>query len=461
MGAAGAAGAPGGEGAPGAAGAPGLEDAAGAPPATGRRLLVIADSDSYVKWGAAFADRLPGGWTAELVVVQTPVRPSPRQLRVALAGTVFAAERVPVIGLDELPGRLARDRPDAVLLALRGPLVRIVAPIVARGPGRPVLVSGFPGLTIPAERKAIVYREQVDLIVLHSRREVRAFRANAEELGIDVEFGLATLAFLQGGRAADAAASEPGADLVFAAQAKVPAERDDRVRLLGWLADAARRRPSRRVVIKVRARRGEAQTHAEAFDYAELLDDPDVRRALGGSLPPNLVVEDGPMADHLAHAAGLVTVSSTAALEAVASGLPTLVIDEFGVTPKLINTVFEGSGLFGGAGEIADWKFRRPADEWLADNYFHGGEHDDWAVRLDELLDRRAAGELPLRTRAYNLSGGALRRAFERKRMLGEHDRSLAGTAAMVVAIPTRWAVRRARRVRALLVAPRTGLVEV
>ena len=425
------------------------------PPSTGRRLLVIADSDSYVKWGAAFASRLPAGWSAELVVLQSPVHPSARQLRAALAGTAFTAEAVPTIRLDELPERLAAGRPDAVLLALRGPLVRVVAPIAARGPNRPVLVSGFPGLTIPAERKAIVYREQVDLIVLHSRREVRAFRANAIELGIAVEFGLATLAFLQGGRAADAAADGQRTDLVFAAQAKVPAARDDRVRLLGWLAAAARRHPSRRVVVKVRARRGEAQTHAEAFDYAELLADPEVRRALGGSLPPNLVVDDGPMADHLARATGLVTVSSTAALEAVASGLPTLLIDEFGVTPKLINTVFEGSGLFGGADAIADWALRRPAEGWLADNYFHGDEHDDWVARLDMLLDRRAAGELPLRMRAHNLSGGALRRAFERKRMLGEHDRSIAGAAAMAVAIPTRWVVRRARRVRAMLAARR------
>ena len=121
------------------------------------------------------------------------------------------------------------------------------------------------------------------------------------------------------------------------------------MRLLGWLADAARRRPQRRVVVKVRARAGEAQTHAESYDFAELLADPSVRAELGGTLPPNLVVEDGPMADHLARASALVTVSSTAVLEAIAEGVPALVIDEFGVEPKLINTVFVGSGLFGGA----------------------------------------------------------------------------------------------------------------
>ena len=48
--------------------------------------------------------------------------------------------------------------------------------------------------------------------------------------------------------------------------------------------------------MKVRARRGEAQTHDEAYDFGELLDDPGVRDEFGGSLPPNLVVEDGPMA---------------------------------------------------------------------------------------------------------------------------------------------------------------------
>lgn len=421
---------------------------------------MVADSDSYVKWGAAFASRLPAGWEAELVLVVTPVLPSERQLAAALDGTVFSRGAVRRLGLDGLGARLASRRPDAVLLALRGPLVRVVAPIVGALPERPVIVSGFPGLTIPAEPKAIVYREQVDLIVLHSRREVREFRANALALGVPVEFGLATLPFLAdpagapATHGADAAGPAPaavgrphGGDLVFAPQAKVPAEREDRVRMLGWLAEAARRRPARRVVVKVRARRGEAQTHAEAHDYGELLADPEVREALGGP-PPNLVVLDGPMSWYLDGAGMLVTVSSTAVLEAVAAGVPAVVVDEFGVTPKLINTVFEGSGLLAGADAIVEWAPRRTDPSWLADNYFHGEAADDWADRLEELLVRRAAGALPFRARRHNLSGGALRRAFERKRMLGRFDRSLAGAVSTVVALPARWVVRRARRIR-------------
>jgi len=433
-------------------------------------LLVIADTDSYVKWGAALASQLPtDAWRMRLVVLATPAQPSARQLTVALAGSRFLPADVDVVGLDALGELVDGLGPEAVLLALRGPLVRVVAPLIGASPDRPVLVSGFPGLTIPAEPKAVIYREQVDLIVLHSRREVREFRANAERLVVPVDLGLATLPFLrtalrQDERAGAIGASGPAGsalaasrstafdaartDLVFAAQAKVPSLREDRVRLLGWLADAARRRPGRRVVVKVRARAGEAQTHAESHDFADLLADPSVRAELGGTLPPNLVVEDGPMADHLARASALVTVSSTAVLEAVAEGVPSLVIDEFGVEPKLINTVFVGSGLFGGADDLVSGAVRHPAPEWLDDNYFHGGDADDWLERLDGLVARRRDAPLPLARRQYNLAGGALRRAFERKRMLGPHDRSFQGAAAMLVALPVRWLVRRVRRVR-------------
>ena len=219
--------------------------------------------------------------------------------------------------------------------------------------------------------------------------------------------------------------------------------------------------PSRRVVVKVRARRGEAQTHAEAYDFAELLRDPEVRAELGGTLPPNLIVEDGPMSEHLERAAALVTVSSTAVLEAIAAGVPAILVDEFGVEPRLINTVFEGSGLFGGADELAAWTGRHPEPAWRDDNYFHGREHDDWEEKLDVLLASREAAPLPLRDRKYNLNGGALRRAFERKRMLGDRDRSVAGYVSVVVAVPTRWVVRRARRIRRRFGdAPRSTLAD-
>ncbi|MEI5584546.1 MULTISPECIES: DUF6716 putative glycosyltransferase [unclassified Agromyces] len=410
--------------------------------AAGRRLLVVADSDSYVKWGAALASTLPAGWRTRLVVIASPVQPSPRQLADALAGTAFTSDAAHVRHLDELDAELDAFDPQAVLLSLRGPFVRVVAPRLAARPDRPVLVSGFPGLTIPAVPKAVVYREQTDLVVLHSRREVREFEANARELGIDPDFGLATLPFLRAaeprGRVADRT------DLVFAAQAKVPAERDDRLTVLAALAELARRRPEHRVVVKVRARRGEAQTHAEEHEYADLLADL-------GRVPVNLVVEDGPMAAHLGRAAALVTVSSTAALEAIALDLPVLLIDDFGVSPAMINTVFAGAGVFGSTADLVAGRFRHAHAGWLADNYFHEPHESDWVRRLTAFVEAREIVALPPLERRHDLWGGALRAAFERRRVLGGHDRSAAGALAWGVGVPVRAVVRRVRRVRRLL----------
>ena len=175
-----------------------------------------------------------------------------------------------------------------------------------------------------------------------------------------------------------------------------------------------------------------------------------MRAELGGTLPPNLVVEDGPMADHLARASALVTVSSTAVLEAVAEGVPSLVIDEFGVEPKLINTVFVGSGLFGGAdalvvGRRAASGRRRGSTTTTST----APTPTTGSTRLDGLVARRPERAAPAAPGGSTTSpGGALRRAFERKRMLGPHDRSFEGAAAMLVALPVRWVVRRVRRLR-------------
>ncbi|MFZ2469256.1 MAG: DUF6716 putative glycosyltransferase, partial [Parvibaculum sedimenti] len=202
------------------------------------RVLAVADSDSYLKWAAALLDRLDPASERELVIVQTPVEPSRGQIRSALAGTRFDAAGVGVLGLAQLAGKVARDEPDVLLLAVRGPVVRVlIRAIRARSAARPVIVSGFPGISIPVALKAIIYREMVDLVIVHSHRELREFTAMAVSHGYAQRFALARFPFLP----AEAVVSDREGGLIFATQAKVPYTRDDRLMLLGWLAEAARR----------------------------------------------------------------------------------------------------------------------------------------------------------------------------------------------------------------------------
>ncbi|TQJ30117.1 DUF6716 putative glycosyltransferase [Microbacterium sp. SLBN-146] len=413
------------------------------------RVVAVADTDSYVKWAASLIGTAPAGWAVSLVVLDTPVSVSDAQLRAALRGSGVDAAAVRRATFADLEKLLRETAPDAVLLAARGPLVRVLARGIAELEPRPVVVSGLPGISIPATRRALVYRVQCDLFVLHSHHEIRAFAELAALGDFDPVLALASLPFAH--RAGERPRADAG-DLVFAAQAKVPRERADRVQIAELLVRAAEADPDRRVVVKLRGWKGEHQTHAEADPYPELLDRLAARE---GGIPQNLVMSTAPMSSALDDAAGLLTVSSTAAIEAVARGIPVIALDTFGVSDELINTVFAGSGLLGGEDDVIARAFRHPHDSWLRDNYFHDPSDDDWTELLAALVERRRTGLLPLRG-PFQRRGGRIRDAWERKLVLGPMDRSLAGAVAYVAGVPLRAAVRAGQRVRRWATRPDT-----
>ena len=341
------------------------------------RVVAIADADSFVKWSASLLGSVPG-IRRHLLLVQTPLTASVEQQRTALSGTGMLAEDVTRVAFARAAGWLEGQRPDVVLLAGRGPFVRLMGRVVDGLTHRPVVVAGLPGMAIPAQRGALDYRRHADLLVVHSHREQLAFTELGERIGVQVPTALATLPFartrsrmLAGDRmqvlAAHAARPTatlvaerpeqprsvrmPATDLVFAAQALVPVARAERAEIAATLVRAAEADPRRRVVVKLRSRPGETETHLERDPYLDLLP---ARR------PDNLVVSYGSMAQALSTAAGLVTVSSTAAVEAVASGVPVIALDSFGVSKSLLNTVFVGSGLLGGRSEVVAGRFRHP-----------------------------------------------------------------------------------------------------
>ncbi|MDR8411907.1 hypothetical protein MTP10_24615 [Nonomuraea sp. 3-1Str] len=343
------------------------------------RVLAVADSDSYLKWAACLLGDLPAGCETDLVVVRTPIAPSPEQI----AAAVHGRPAPPVLSARALRREAERSRPDVILVACTGPVVDVlVAEVLSGLRPRPVFATGLPGISVPATEKAWLFRSGCDLFVLHSRREVAEFGEIAARLGGGGAIGLARLPFLRPGRAGGG-----GNRVVFATQAKVPWERAEREQVLAALARLAERRPDLDVVVKLRALEGERQTHRERHHYQRLW------REMGE--PGRLSFAAGPMHEHLERAAGFVTVSSTAALEAVAQGVPSLVLSDFGVSAEMINLVFEGSGLLGTLDQLAEGDFRAADPEWCAANYFHPAGLDDWTG----LLAAQAAGrETPARS---------------------------------------------------------------
>ena len=269
------------------------------------RVLAISDSDSYLKWSVATLRALPAAWSSTQVVVKNPVLPSAEQARTA------AGRAVEVLAYPALLRRLERERPDVVLLAASGPVVAaLTAAPALRTADRPVLVSGLPGISVPATPRALTLRAGCDVFLLHSHREVAEFSALAAELGVAHRFGLATLPFLPPGPPTRSGPPTDG-PLVFAAQAKVPVRREDREQILLALAQTGS------AVVKLRALTTEWQTHHEPWPYPQLY----AALVQAGRLDADaLHFAAGSMTEALASARGLVTVSSTAALEAMAHG---------------------------------------------------------------------------------------------------------------------------------------------
>ncbi|PZR54333.1 hypothetical protein DNL40_05385 [Xylanimonas oleitrophica] len=336
------------------------------------RVLAVADSESFLKWAATTLERLAldgTGVHGDVTLVKGPLEPSPAQVRAALAGTRMTS--APVVSRQRLARIVKDEQPDAVLVAATGPVAEMIALTVLRAAGdrRAVLLSGPPGVAMsPAATTGVRWRYRwCDAYIVHSPREADLFTTAFERYGSAPRIVLTRLPFL-----AEPPTTRPQAPVrrvVFAPQSIVPHTRSERVALLRGLARL--HDDGFEVVVKVRTSAGEQQTHHEALPFETLWRQEHGRL---GHARDALRFEAGSMSDWLSPGTALVTVSSTAALESLSLGLPTVVLPDFGVTPDLGNAVYEGSGCIVPLRELGTVLRAGgpvPDPDWLAANYLH------------------------------------------------------------------------------------------
>ncbi|MEV3989504.1 DUF6716 putative glycosyltransferase [Streptomyces sp. NPDC049837] len=349
------------------------------------RIAVLADSDTRWKWGALTARRIsPPVSRVTGFVLRGRATPTTRQL--AEVGADVAAPRE-VTGAEFL--RTVRDEAyDVVVLALVGGTVQAMLHGLAGMalPRRPVVVTGYVGVVYEKLADGLLLRHGADVVLANSRHDARRFREVYEGVGADASAVVeAALPFLGGARYAPA----PGRDtVVFAAQPSVPASRADRAYLLRRLVEHARLHPHREVLLKLRSKPGEHTTHVEEHPYQKLAR---------GPLPPNVRLVHGHMGEVLDRTDLLVTVSSTAALEALHRGVPTAVLTDLGVREALGNHHFIGSGLLTSWDRLDGGHRPRPDAHWLADQGVaaDGSYAKAFDAARARVLDLLAAPALP------------------------------------------------------------------
>ncbi|MFI6423360.1 DUF6716 putative glycosyltransferase [Streptomyces sp. NPDC050842] len=324
------------------------------------RVAVLADSDTRWKWGALTARRITTA-TAEPTgfVLRGRATPTPRQLAETGVSTTTPSE---VTGAEFL--RAVRDAAergqgyDVIVLALVGGTVRAVLQGLAdlTLDRRPVIVTGYVGVVYEKLTDGLLLRHGADVVLANSRHDAERFRAVYEGVGAGSDSVVeAALPFLGGAPHTP----EAGRDtLVFAAQPSVPAGRAERSYVLERLIRHARLHPDREVLLKLRSKPGEHTTHLEEYPFQKLVRDLDP--------PANFRLVYGHMGEVLDRTDLLVTVSSTAALEALHRRIPTAILTDLGVREPLGNHHFVGSGLLASFEALDKGLVPTPDETWLA-----------------------------------------------------------------------------------------------
>ncbi|WP_031068708.1 DUF6716 putative glycosyltransferase [Streptomyces sp. NRRL S-118] len=349
------------------------------------RIAVLADSDTRWKWGALTARRIaPEDGRVTGFVLRGRATPTARQLAETGAG-VGAPREVTGAGFLRV---LREEAYDVVVLALVGGTVQAMLHALAGAPPhpRPVVVTGYVGVVYEKLADGLLLRHGADLVLANSRHDAERFRAVYEGVGADPSAVVeAALPFLGG---APYTPREDRDTVVFAAQPSVPATREERAYLLRRLTGHALLHPHREVLLKLRSRPGEHTTHLEEHPYQKLAR---------GPLPPNLRLVHGHMGEVLDRTDLLVTVSSTAALEALHRRVPTAVLTDLGVREALGNHHFIGSGLLTSWDALDGGHRPVPDEAWLAAQGVasHGAYERAFDAARARVLDLLAGPPLP------------------------------------------------------------------
>lgn len=348
-------------------------------PSRSRRPHVIAvvAYDSQLKWALGLvAEFTRRGW-ASSVVVASDVRSALSDEQVSTLGDVEIA-RMPWADLLSVARRA-----DCVVLSVQGPLVQRFTDelelLRRRAPGgghEPIVVAGWVGIIIEKIVAGYLDRCAADVVAVNSADNLRDFTEAAHLLGLPTDNLLLSGLPLLPARPAPPREG-PVRTVVFADQPTVPAASADRAYLYQRLAEYARAHPERHVLLKPRHRPDEGTFHV-------MRHHPETVMARLPEAPPNFAITYEPVTELLPRTDLLLTVSSTAGLEAVGEGVRTAFIADLGVHEKFGNHVLLPSGLLATFDEITADEIPSPRQSWLADIFVDG----DGRRPIERVVDR-------------------------------------------------------------------------
>jgi putative glycosyltransferase DUF6716 len=346
-----------------------------------RTAILVAAFDSQLKWAGTIRRALQAhGFSCQVIV--------PSDIRHAVSDSQLAdygGSSVQYLPWAELIQRTFEV--DAVVLAIQGPHVSrfthdVFDAVAQTGKRPPVTISGWVGVIIEKITAGYLERYATDVVAVNSRSDLRTFQAVAGSLELPTEnLLLSGLPLLTGGYR-EAPVGTPIRTVMFADQPTVPSTAADRLYLYRQLIDYAVAHPDRSVVLKPRHRIGEDTFHKMKFHPEVLLADI--------AQPANFSIDYTPISQRLVDLDLMLTVSSTAALEAVGAGVRTAFIADLDIREQLGNHIFLDSGLLRTFDQVSRDEIGTPTPSWIDDYFFATDDRspaEQIAARALELVE--------------------------------------------------------------------------
>ncbi|CAK6687879.1 hypothetical protein OGCDGJMD_00310 [Cyanobium usitatum str. Tous] len=233
---------------------------------------------------------------------------------------------------------------------------------------RPVLISAYPGILFRHQLEGMMDRSGVDLLCLNGETDAQLYRHACSALGLDsgnaVVTGLPILWSIEPRLQVPDAAS-----IVFFEQPSVPDNPIQRKYICRRLADLAQAWPSHPVIFKPRTSKVEATLHRQHGEMASRIEKLSRR-------VPNLQISYKPSLTLLKKCGCAITVSSTAAMEAMALSVSTRIVSDLGVNETLGNHYFLESAAIADFDSIIRDPFSLRLDQAWPERHGHipGGD---------------------------------------------------------------------------------------
>ncbi|MEB3201674.1 MAG: DUF6716 putative glycosyltransferase [Synechococcus sp.] len=337
----------------------------------GRRIAALVCFDSFGKTAMNLlrvARR--DGATTSLHLMELPGRKLSRRqaLEIRRIDPRTTIEQHAWARLKGLRAKLAQL--DALVLGLDGRRTReaqlLLQSAWAGQASRPVLVSAYPGILFRHQIEGMLDRSGVDLLCLNNPGDAQLYRQACAAMGLasgNAEItGLPILWSLEPRLQVPEAAC-----FVFFEQPSVPDNPIQRKYLCRRLAELARAWPGHAVIFKPRTSKVEATLHRHHGEMASLIEK--LSRRI-----PNLQISYKSSLTLLKQCGCAITVSSTAAMEAMALGVSTRIISDLGVNETLGNHYFVESGALADFDSIIRDPFTIQHDQGWPGRHGHCGD---------------------------------------------------------------------------------------